>query len=1001
MKQFATTDGAVWLNDSDRHWFGGASPTGQKKFRQALDRLKNYGITQNSLSPALVGDIDQLIDEGVCLTPSFFLGRKPINWRIAERCVYDTDLGSSLIATLSEVGLMGFIERQRGEEQRDYSRRLLLRLLASLVMATSGADHVDDLPKELLVEWLSYWRTPDGLRWRTDVYGNNDRVFQCIREVAHAFSRHFDDSAFLDYSLQVRIGSGPKPTWRAIEAAPTPIQAALLRHYSTFAAQSRARPMLNKQMIMDLSSFFEAEAATSLDGALASPLPRRHIINFYLSRYEGASDKILNRLRQAKRFLEFVIQELRDGGIVAPLFPLITDDDIEWLKNELDDKVGKPSRARARPLPERLYYLARQILDEGENGWAGRQSLFRRNVFSEGEWSEVYCPVIPTLLRCAFDLPLRMAQWRRLDSGEGDLRKFNATKMTWEENTAPTSQYWRKRDRKSNPMARGYAHLFDDVQPPITGFFVNTNKTGAPYTIPWMSEELHLRLYQLLEWQQRYNKITKPVEPDQYLDQPNEYSAAAKKRLPDIFALFRTVPDQRQPFPGRPPTATEVILAWHLLMAEVEKLWNEANPDDPITIVERYNKHTGQPQKSLYTPHGMRVRGITNLHRAGIPIDVLSQMVAGHASIVMTLYYVEYDPATIHGLLQKAASETQSAAAREFINDLKNMRAEEARLRSTYTEHTSLSEAFGAADRVQFCNADIGVCPFDGTRCGDGGPIIRRDNRKNSPAKDVYGPVPGGPRNCIMCRHLISGPPFIVPLELYGTLLLSKRKRIASKQNEHRERLGSLRIKLREGQISAEVYRQAVDRLRIENNDLKDEIEVIDEAIFRVSLHLTAAGKILQSDEKAQHDTNGALVASDPNSFVSYLEVTEFEQASAITAASRVYTILYDSELDALKQRTLDQILFNAGVTPLSLRADITEEQRRKSADLLAQYFLTRLKRTDMQPLCEGRLRLQDLAIYEEVGRLIDRSLRNEIPLENYAPSQAALLAMVGAQDAY
>ncbi|MBY5635908.1 hypothetical protein HFO39_14135 [Rhizobium leguminosarum] len=779
MLKFNNNEEYIYINTSRTVVLGDQNDFAKSIVESSLAIIEKYPHNKDRLDERTNKAVDIIIDSGTCLPADYFLF-SATNYKIAEKVAKETNLGISLITTLSDAGFFAFVERQKSIETKMYLRRLLNRLVSGIAMSVVGTDDCNELPGDLLVAWLAFWRTEDGLRWRDDI-AKSGRVCQGLREVARAFSRHFGNDSLLAASLQVRTTNGTGRTWQKVLASPSPIEADILTQYRLYAEHSSEKPSLDQRMVMQLGEYLASEGFHDLESALTAVWPRRKFANYILSLQTSASSK-LGDCKRIRKFLDFVARGLREDGIKETILPIIDDGDLDWLVGRLFEyKPLKPSHARARPLPERLYHLARQILDEGEEGWAGTQGIFQAEIFRDGSLTDGYCPVIPTLLRCAFDLPLRMAQWRRLDSGEGDLRRFNAEQMAWEKNPAPLAGYWAKRDQKKKPTLRGYAYEFDDVQPSITGFFVNTNKTGQPYSIPWMSEELHKRLYALLLWQQEYNPIQEPIGPDQYLDQAHEYPEKTKKRLPEIFALFRVPPDAKRPFKGRPPTAGDIIRAWIFLMAEVERRWNIDHPNNQIIVIDKRD-HNGQPLRSIYSPHGMRVRGITNLHRAGIPIDVLSQMIAGHASIIMTLYYVEYDPATIHSLLQKAVSETQSTLARGFVDDLRNMKVAEARRKTTFIDDTSLNEAIGSLDKIQYCSVDIGVCPFDGTRCHDGGPLLRRDGRKHlrGNPKHVYGPVPGGARNCILCRHLISGPPFILPLELYGSLLLSKRSRLAT-----------------------------------------------------------------------------------------------------------------------------------------------------------------------------------------------------------------------------
>lgn len=484
-----------------------------------------------------------------------------------------------------------------------------------------------------------------------------------------------------------------------------------------------------------------------------------------------------------------------------------------------------------------------------------------------------------------------------------------------------------------------------------------------------MSAELHGMLWDLAQWQLANNPIDVPTSPELYKDQ--DLPPATLARLPDIFPLFRMPPSAKTPDKGKPPSTGLVNTAFLELIREIERRWNELHPDSPASLGLRYSR-TGQPTSCAYTLHGLRVRGITNLYRAGISIEILSKVIAGHATVAMTLYYLLFEPAVLNRILNDAMDTATSAPVTAFADELRNMHIEEARRRTTYISETALEAALQTADKNQFCNVDIGICPFDGTRCGDGGELLRSDNLKSGPSKSVYGPVRGGPRNCIMCRHFISGTPFILQLELFGTLLLWRRSALAREQSGHRERLNVLIRQKREGVINGGAFRSASDRLRAESNDLKDRIADVDNAIFNTKVHLEAASKILKEDEAQGRRSGYALVASGSDGIVEYSEQEPFDVAAVLSGASRVWTILRDESLESTKRQFIDQIMFNAGETPISMRADLNMEQRQASTDALAQFLIERVSAADRKALTSGEAQLQDFKIDQQVATLLE-----------------------------
>jgi hypothetical protein len=929
--------------------------------------------------------IDFIIDRGVVLPPEFFLGKNGnrLNRRIAHEFVTRTALGLDLFETLGEHGLSALIEKKAEGWHRDSLKLSLMQVIAAFTMMVCGPSNIDEIPKEVMSDILDYYRTQDGLRWRSNLLNSEEIGVTCFREITRALGSLYNDNDILGRAKQNRIRHGSVSNWKYIVENPTALQADLLRYHSEFTGVSLARPANDRQLIMDLDKFLSEKGYSSLREALAKPFPKNALTEYYRQRNGSLSAYFLLMVRSARKLSEFLVSELEDDFPGTQFFPLVTDSEVSFAANLVGDRAQRRTQAAARPMAERYHFLAKQILDEGAEGWPGTK--FTVDIMKDGVAVPTYCPVIPTLLRAAMEIPLRMVQLRRLDSGEGDERRFNGATMTWQDNLTRNRGYWVGKKLAQANETRGYAFEFTDSEPRITGFFVNTNKTGAPYTIPWMSTELHKILWDLSEWQIAENRVDGPTEPSEYAD--GETPEARLKVLPSIFALFRMPPTAKNPRRGVPPSPSLVNKAFIELMVEVERRWNELNPEGQVSLGISYNKKTGQATSCAYTLPGLRVRGITNLFRANVPIEMLSKIVAGHATIMMTLYYILFDPLEVNQRINDAFLAANSSEVSKFTDDLKRMRIEEAKKKTTFLNESAVEAAITFGDHNQFCNVDIGVCPFDGTRCSDGGELLRKDK---SGGKSAYGPVRGGPRNCIMCRHFISGTPFIMQLELYGSKLLWKRSEIARKQEEQRVRLNALHQSRRDGSITPDYFRNALDRLRVENNELKDTIEEIDNAIFNVKLHLDAASKLLAQGTATNETSVVHFVSNGSTSTVGYVEWSAFDVAVTLSAASRVWTILRDEALENTKRQFIDQILFNSALPPLSMRADLSAEQKQMSVDALAQFLMTRVSNSERRSLTEGRSKLHDLRIEKQVQNLIDQVVL--VPAQAPAASNMTLI---------
>ncbi|WP_457659696.1 VPA1269 family protein [Sinorhizobium medicae] len=574
---------------------------------------------------------------------------------------------------------------------------------------------------------------------------------------------------------------------------------------------------------------------------------------------------------------------------------------------------------------------------------------------------------------------LTIGQWRRLDSGEGDLVRYNSDREQWEDNPGPLAGYWAAAEEGDDKVStHGYAHRFPDST--TTGIFVNTNKTGSPYVLPWQHELVLGKLWALLQWQQQYNPITEAIDPDQYLDRPSAMPEATKRSMPRIHALFRLFPTPTRAFNGRIVTASEIQHAWQYLMAEAQRRWNKREPFNQINIV-KFQGNTRQPYGCIYNLHGLRVRGLTDLYRARVPLEILSKLVAGHATFMMTLAYVKFDPDKVHQMLDAAAIETTAQHQRELIDGLKTWNYEQARKRTVALEDAAIEEAVLSPSKLEYCNVDIGICPFDCTRCWDGGPIVRQSNNKKGPAKHTYASLPA--RSCVICRHFVTGPEWMNQLEWYGSKLCEQRRHLALLEQECNAKADELRIRFDSGGLSKAQYLQMHDALQSELMPMLEEQERVQQGIFNVEVLLVACAALL--DEMKPGDVPKRIVYSRER-VVEYAEVDQFEFALFITAAAELYPILGDPRIRGELTKHLDRVSFNSGVAPLSLDFKSTEEQQRKAGQLLANFLVKRTTAAQRKQLVEGSARLQDFGIAKEVRALVSSVMEDSrsVPTQKY-----------------
>lgn len=937
----------------------------------------------------------------VLLSPARFTLRAEhrVTIRAAERIVRGTPLGRSLEQDLGAVGLFGFIDSLKDAENQTSYRNLMKLIMASLCVSVTGAGRVSELPPEAFVAWVRYFRDDSGNRWREEPWGSRkDVAFQCFRELAYAYGRCTGHNTVGTALAQKRSDSLKLSFWADIEKNSPGHIAPWLK---LFQAWRTVQPSLSKnykQMFMHLVRWlglFEPSLVGNVRNFLSTPGHCPTFFNYVTGVHREnakseAGTTFVQTLAYAKRFSEFIAPELSMGRV---FFHLVSEADMSAAKVMAKSKgrASRPAEAKSRPLPMRLYRMTREILAEGETGWPGRTGLCRETIIDHiGMATTIYCPVMPTLFLSLFELPLRVGQMKRLDSGEGDVERFDADVMSWCRNTGPSAGYWAK--EPGNDVNRGYAHRLDG-QPPITGFAVNTNKTGSPYVVPWQNEELHRMLFRLKIWQETYNPISSPIGPILYVDGADDAEAGKLDDYPEIFPLFRLPVDRRSGRQGCPPNGRRTNEFWQQLMAELERRWNETNaPEDHIKIVSRQEK-TGQPYGAKYNPHGLRVAGLTLMVQTKVPIEVVSKLVAGHKTILMTLYYAKLDPASVHAALEEAAQSREAEMVAASVRDFKSMAFEAAQRRAAFISDDGLraATAMDPTNKMLWSDTGLGICPWDGTRCADGGPILRRDKRPNGSEFNLYAPVEGGERNCVLCRHFVTGPAWRTPLWLYGTKLTRQLASKAARIGQLQQEVDQLYLRATTGDGQRQRVSREIERHELEINRLSHEQETLGKAIWNVHRLLEICTDI-DASQTPDGSQDGALIVNDQTSVVEYVGVSEFEQAAIITAAGRIYPVVQDAEAEAARDRFLDAVLWHSGGQPLTL-APLSEEAKRRGLDALASLILQRVEREEIAALAAGSLRLQDLRLDGEAVAAV--SAAAGLPIRLAVPtSQGALPAM-------
>lgn len=979
---------AVLFNPTSQHRNLDGDARIPSKVRKALKSLKTLNVRQPLPSWALDA-ADVVITGDVLISPTYLFGTGDLLHKDLARYLVSRDAFSAeLWERLESIGAFHFLD---GVNSREVCEGILFRILSVFGMSALGHESVDNVNADFINAVVDWFRTPDNTRWRQ--FGKADTTYQCLRAVVLGLRKIYDDPGLEMKASNHRAYSGRMTNWKKFQLSAEPMNVELHELLEDFLENSLTSPKNAKTALMFIAAWMHAKhPGKTLSEVCQTPVQQRGFPHYLEFEQQKAGKPLLDLGNITKRITDHFIKvlESRNPGVIY--FPFIAESELVRIRNA--PAPAKPTSSRSPAFPEKLIPLAKSILDEA-GGWAERSGLFDVRL-TTGE--TIYCPVIPTLLRNAFDIPLRIGQWRRLDSGEGDVRRFNADSMEWEKNTGPLAGYWA--DLEGEPRAgypeRGYAYEFVDGPTKITGFYINTNKTSHPYTIPWQHRDVHARLWKLRQWQEKYNPITDALSPVQYVDDDLALSKKTLNRLPHIIPLHRLFPTSGRAWPGRIVTSGEMDHAWQAFCAELQRLWNIENPEYTIDIVS-FDPRTKQPCNAKYRMHGLRVRGLTDLYKSGMKPELISRVIAGHATVRMTLYYIQFLPEEVDQKLSAAAVQTQARAALETMDQFANAVFDDARKKVVALQSSAIEAAHENQDRFLYDNVGIGFCPFscDPQRCHDGGPISRTSKSKHGPARHTYEPVPGGPRNCIMCRHLVTAPAWMVPLELFGSKLCEKRKYLGERESEEDTRIQALVSERmakspEERKASDSNYRRLYDELNKSLQAIRDEQELVEKSIFNVEVLLRSCAQLLT--EEADPDGRLPMVANGGESIVQYIETSDFEHSLLQSMASRVYPVLESQRIEAKRDRYLEMILFDGNLKPPGLMFDITPEMRRKAMDRFSDLLIQRASRIELQALAEGNQSLRDLGIWDQVNSIIETALADQIVLPAVSRHELPLL---------
>jgi hypothetical protein len=554
-------------------------------------------------------------------------------------------------------------------------------------------------------------------------------------------------------------------------------------------------------------------------------------------------------------------------------------------------------------------------------------------------------------------VPARGRQIAYNDSGEFDeyIADIEDGKVVWIKNKNPLAQ------RK---LHQAFIQRCDDN---AWGMHFTSNKTsfiGQGYDVPWAPERMIYWMIKLRKWQEKYNPIKRAM-PWLECTRTNLNEAQLKQKGTNCF-LFRSFKEEE------PPSFTPRLaerLAAALYFSQPRNL--------ALATFTGGNRNALYRYESKYTPHSMRVSLITAyVMEFGLPIEIIMKL-AGHASVVMSIYYVKVGAAVLRRRMdegEKLALRDQAYAAQEM---LEQNRIDE-------LTHTMVANSEQALQVLRAGNAgstlvrDYGLCPYAAARCEDGGPAVG--------ATQVWYAVPAGylgMQNCIRCRHFITGPMFLGGLlSLWNEISLSLNflsEHYFDFEKEIDKCVEKIRV-LDEIEYDLEQVGGSFDssdrnRIEREMGKLQSEKESVAKKMdmFLCDMQMLTKQvnecKTLITEQASKSDGQVQLIVHGQNEIKVEIEQTSlFQQLSEVCINASIFQSATADFATPRRSQMIDRMALFNKVRPVM--CSLNEKEQLAVGNQVTKFLLQRLKTWNrVDQLIDGRVLLEELGDDEKISK--------------------------------
>jgi len=360
-------------------------------------------------------------------------------------------------------------------------------------------------------------------------------------------------------------------------------------------------------------------------------------------------------------------------------------------------------------------------------------------------------------------------------------------------------------------------------------------------------------------------------------------------------------------------------------MKEVEKEIYEETGEKIVLTYETDNYR--KQHKNVFDIHSLRVSGITNLIEAGVPVEVVSQFVAGHSSVVMTLYYNKNSMEEINKIIDDMYNNNKD----KLLEDLEKLHSYEDFERQLIPATNEFKrESFKILqDNKGYWNIGLsGICTVSCNELG-------RDDKC-----------------CPKCKYWITGTPFLIGQTTELNDLMYKIRKKADKV----KKLNTKYIETFSEQIKGEI--------ELLNDDIGYMISEWSIRYKFIEQSISLLNKKEISNEKLP-----SLINSNNDLKLGIKNENNFGLSHNICNSSELIDVFENNEAQFELELFVNKILSHNDIEPFLFKLE--REDSLKVSNLFAKYILENYNQNHIEELIEGKCKLEYSKI-NEIKKLIN-----------------------------